>query len=207
MLAVAAFVLVSASERAGAQLSLTNGNFQDLSGLTQAASVWWNGVPTGWTGLNAGFTIRELDPAPSGNFAANLNTLTSAGPTFSPLYQAVGTLSTAGIVTLRFELIPLIAPTGMGAGIFNTQNSASYNDWTALALPGSAYETAGFHTLATSAAIDAGTPIGVAFWQGGGYGGAPAIDNVTVVPEPSTYALLGLGAAGLGAHLARRRRR
>ena len=37
--------------------------------------------------------------------------------------------------------------------------------------------------------------------------GGDAISNVTAVPEPSTYALLAIGAAGLGAHLIRRRRR
>jgi hypothetical protein len=38
-------------------------------------------------------------------------------------------------------------------------------------------------------------------------GGANYIATFDAVPEPSTYALLGLAAAGLGAHLARRRRR
>ena len=38
-------------------------------------------------------------------------------------------------------------------------------------------------------------------------GSIVGLDNVGVVPEPSTYALLALGAAGLGTHLVRRRRR
>jgi len=205
-IAVAIMLVSVTAHHAHAELVVTNGNFQDLTGLTALGGVWYGGVPAGWTGVNANYTVRELDPAPSGNYAANLNTLSSASPSFIPLYQAVGTLSSQAVVSVTFELIPLITPTNMSAGIFNTNNSANYDDWSILALPPSAYSTAGTYTLATAAPINAGTPIGIAFWQGGGSGGAPAVDNVTVLPEPSSAVLLVASIAGVGGFAALRRR-
>jgi hypothetical protein len=190
---------------AKAQLIVNNGDFQDLTGLTQVNATWWNGVPTGWSGVNGTFTIRQLDPVPSGDYAANLNTLSTTSPSFVALRQAVGTLDSAGIITLSLNITDLTGSGfNMSMGIFNTQNSSNYADWSALALPSGAITTAGFQTLSTAVAVNAGTPIGVGFWASAG---APGIDDVTVVPEPSTYALLVLGAAGMGAHLIRRRRR
>ncbi len=185
-----------------AQLLVTNGNFQNLTGLTNLGGGWYGGVPTGWTGVNATYTVLNQ----SGNYVANLNALTTTSPSFAPLYQAVGTVASTGIISLTFEHIHLISPTGMSAGIFNTNNSSSYGAWTLLALPDpNVITTAGYHTVSTSSSITAGTPIGIAFWQGGGSGGAPGIGNVTVVPEPST-SLLVLGATALGLLVRRRRR-
>jgi len=205
-IAFAAMLVSVAAHRSQAELVVTNGNFQDLSGLTPLGSVWYGGVPTGWTGLDASFTVRELDPASSGNYAANLNTLTRTTPTFVPLYQAVGTLPSTSVISLTFELIPLVTPTTMGASIFNTNNSSNYDDWSLLVTPGQ-YSTAGSYTLATSGSVSAGTPIGIAFWQGGGSGGAPAIDNVAIVPEPSSAMLLLASIAGVGGFAVVRRRR
>jgi hypothetical protein len=68
---------------------------------------------------------------------------------------------------------------------------AAYTDWTTFTFNW-------FVPLATEKMIF------VPLW---GASSAVGVDNVGVVPEPSTYALLAIGAAGLGTHLVRRRRR
>jgi len=192
-----------AADRASAQLSLTNGNFQDLTGLTPqpGAPGWYQGVPFGWTGFTGNPNFNVIDYS-SGNIAANLQTLSSLGTPFTPLYQAVGSLSSTATITLDFVLLGLSGdPFRVGVAIYNAVPGGDPSStWTALA--NASFTTSGFQTL-QAIDVPANTPLAVAFWSSEG---SPGVDNVTVVPEPSTYALLVLGAAGVGAHVFRRRR-
>jgi hypothetical protein len=187
-------VLLCLGGQANAALTITNGNFQDLTGLINQGGGWYNGVPTGWSSTTPALTYNVLDWN-SGNYAANLQTLSTTSP-FRPLYQSAGLLQSASKVSLSFNIYHLVTGPNVGLGIFNTYNSANYNDWTPLALPSAGgYPSAGRFTLETAAPIAAGTYIGVAFWQGGG--GAAGIDNVSIIPEPSTGSMMALGLAGL----------
>ena len=187
-------VLLCLGGQANAALTITNGDFQDLTGLTAQGGGWYAGVPTGWSSNTPALTYNVLDWN-SGNFAANLQTLSTTSP-FRPLYQSAGLLNSASIVSLSFDILHFVPGPNVGLGIFNTYNSANYNDWTPLALPATGgYPDGGRFTLSTASPIAAGTYIGVAFWQGGG--GAAGIDNVSIVPEPSTGSMMALGLAGI----------
>ena len=188
-------VLLCLGGQANAALTITNGDFQDLTGLTAQGGGWYNGVPTGWSSTTPALTYNVVDWS-FGNFAANLQTLSTTSPSFRPRYQSAGLLDSASIVSLSFDILHLQPGPNVGLGIFNTYNSANYNDWTALALPAiGGNPSAGRFTLETAAPIAAGTYIGVAFWQGGG--GAAGIDNVSIIPEPSTGSMMALGLAGI----------
>ena len=189
-----ALVLLCLGGQANAALTITNGDFQDLTGLTAQGGGWYNGVPTGWSSTTPALTYNVLDWN-SGNFAANLQTLSTTSP-FRPLYQSAGLLDSASIVSLSFDILHFQAGPNVGVGIFDTKNSNNYDDWTPLALPATGgYPDGGRFTLSTASPIAAGTYIGVAFWQGGG--GAAGIDNVSIVPEPSTGSMMALGLAGI----------
>ena len=187
-------VLLCLGGQANAALTITNGDFQDLTGLTAQGGGWYNGVPTGWSSTTPALTYNVLDWN-SGNFAANLQTLSTPSP-FRPLYQSAGLLNSASIVSLSFDILHFQPGPNVTVGIFDTKNSNNYDDWTPLALPSAAgFPDAGRFTLETAVPIAAGTNIGVAFWQGGG--GAAGIDNVSIVPEPSTGSMMALGLAGI----------
>ena len=192
---IAAAFITTAANHAQAALTITNGDFQDLTGLTAQGGGWYNGVPTGWSSNTPALTYNVVDWS-FGNFAANLQTLSTTSPSFRPLYQSAGLLNSASIVSLSFDILHFQPGPNVTVGIFDTKNSNNYDDWTPLALPSAAgFPDAGRFTLSTASPIAAGTYIGVAFWQGGG--GAAGIDNVSIIPEPSTGSMMALGLAGL----------
>ena len=195
--------LFAAADSAKCALVVNNGDFQDLTGLTPQPGVpgWYQGVPAGWTGYTGSPNYNVINYS-SGNIGANLQTLSFTAAPFTPLYQEVGSLNTTATITLDFVVLGLNAnPVVVGAAIYNTSVGSSPSaGWAILA--SASYTTGGFQTL-QAIDVPANTPLAVGFW---GAGGSPGLDSVTVVPEPSTYALLVLSAAGLAAHVARRRR-
>jgi len=196
--------LLSAADNAKAQLLLQNGDFQDTTGLTPTAGApgWFNGVPAGWSSSTTSLTFNVINYS-SGNFGASLQTLGPSSPTFSPLYQSAGLLQSTGDVTLSFNILGFSATYGMAAAIYNASSGTGPNDGWSVLVSGSYDQTVPSFTTLIAPNVAANTTIGVGFWR---WAGSPGIDNVTVVPEPSTYALLVLAAGGLAAHVARRRR-
>ena len=98
---IAAFLMLS-SDQSKAALTITNGDFQNLNGLTAQGGGWYNGVPTGWSSNTTALTYNVVDWN-AGNFAANLQTLSQTSASFFPLYQSAGLLDSAGIVSLSFD--------------------------------------------------------------------------------------------------------
>ncbi len=194
-----ALVLLCLGGQANAALTIINGDFQDLTGLTLTTTGWYRGVPTGWSSAtgNLGYNVIDWN---AGNLGANIQTLGPASP-YAPLYQSAGLLDSAGKVTLTFNILGLSGTYGMAAGIYRANLDGTPVTTFDSLITATYSETSS--SLQTLEVLDvaAGTRVGVAFWS---WAGSPGVDNVSLVPEPSTGTLLLLGFAGVAA-LRRRR--
>ena len=162
-------------------LTVSNGDFSDLTGLTEQSGGWYQGVPAGWTSTaaNPGYAVITNsfgNPPP----AANLNTL-------STLRQNVGTNAVASLVTVEFDL-----------GSFGGAPTATVRitDGGTVVYGSGTYATGTGQTLAAYA--PSGGPIFIEF------GGAQQawLDNVSVsaVPDAPSVGLTNGNFADLSAN-------
>ena len=196
-----ALVLLCLGGQANAALTITNGDFQSNVGLTAqpGAPGWYQGVPAGWSSSTTNLNYNVINYN-SGNLGANIQTLGPASP-FAPLYQSAGLLDSTGKVTLTFNILGISGTYGMAAGIYRANlDGTPVTTFDSLVSASYTQSSGSLQTLEVLN-VAAGTRVGVAFWS---WAGSPGVDNVSLVPEPSTSTLLLLGFAGVAA-LRRRR--
>ena len=157
-LALGMVAVLGLSASAQAQWTVVNGDFSDLTGLTQGNDGWYTGLPTGWSG--------------SGNaYAVNAKT-GATPPTCNPsqlgfLRQNVGTLAKASEVVLTFDVSE---PWAAGAVL-----NAAILDGNFVQLAGGDFSAGAKQTLVAKQ-VPAGTSIIIAF-QAAKL--TPGLDNVS----------------------------
>jgi hypothetical protein len=92
-LALAALLGLAATVQG--HLEVANGDFSDLTGLTQGNDGWYSGMPNGWTGSNGTYAVNSKSGA----------TPPICNPSqLGRLCQQVGTLEKTGDVVLTFDV-------------------------------------------------------------------------------------------------------
>jgi hypothetical protein len=138
-----------------------NGDFADVSGLTELGGGWYAGVPAGWSteaSSEDGYEYSVIQLADS--YYANLDVLGNLRGGFNPLRQTVGTVETDSNISVSFKTTSLNGNAyRVGSAIFNAA------DDTPLAVFTTPSPVNGVTTVTYSArGIPAGTEVYVGFW-------------------------------------------
>jgi len=173
---VAAFSTCRAQSDADA-LSVTNGDFSDLSGLQEAANGWYAGVPAGWatTATLAEGSTNYAIRMEAGDFVANVAALSQTQPSFAAFEQEVGQVPVPGEVTITFDNKDSWHDPDFSMG------AAVYDALTSVPLAFGDFTNAGTHTLVASN-VSAGTRLKIGFWSARGF---PSLDNVSISFRPN----------------------
>jgi hypothetical protein len=159
------FIALLASPLASA-LNVTNGDFNDLTGLTDQSGGWYQGAPADWTSTAGTPGYAVYNAAGFGNATpafANLGQL-------STLRQDLGTTASASLVTVSFDIGTFGGAPTVDVRITNGGSvvyaSANYTSGSGLTL---------------SAYTNAGSPVYVEFVK---IADTPWLDNVSVSDTP-----------------------
>jgi hypothetical protein len=159
---VAFAALVLGPPAAQAQLNVVNGDFSDLTGMTQGRDAWYGGLPKGWHGSDSVYAIDARRGA--------------TPPTCNPstlgfLRQNAGVLDKASDVTLTFD----VSEPWTAGGALN----ASILDGNLMQLAAGDFPAGGKRTL-VARNLPAGTSIIIAFQAAKG---TPGLDNVALTVQ------------------------
>jgi hypothetical protein len=192
-------VLLCLGGQANAALTVINGDFSNLTGLTYVGGPWYSGVPFGWNTdfTNTIYTVKYTGITNGAyDYVANLSQLTSTSPNFYALSQSVGTTDYTGDVTVKFDLANINGGGyDVGVAIFQGPNSNTLlaNRSIQDVFPdanGVPQNGVGTFEL-TALNVASGSLLQIAFWT---TGGTPSLDNVqvSIIPEPTTLDLISL---------------
>jgi glycosyl transferase family WbsX len=157
-LALSLATVLGISASAQAQLKVTNGDFSNLTGMTEGNGGWYSGLPKGWSGSGNTYAINAAGPAPP----------TCNPSTLGFFRQNVGTLPRTSDVTLTFDVSePWKAPAVLTAAIL---------DGTFVELAAGDFSAGAKQTLVAKG-VPGGTSIIVSF---GAANLTPGLDNVSV---------------------------
>ena len=157
------------------KLAVKNGDFSDMVGLQEMPNKWYAGLPNGWSALLS--DGRNVWNDGTGNYIANVSTLSKTSPKFVAFTQEVGMLSASSEVTLTFEVSEPWKNMDfqLGAAIYDAITNVP------LAKAGS-MEIVKPGTYSVKADIvPSGTRVKIGFWAPKG---TPGIDNVKIESKP-----------------------
>jgi len=177
------FLASFAKAQSEGALTVTNGDFSNLEGLSALQSPgWYSGIPAGWSAApppekgDSFYAVRNMGSAGP---VANLHVLSRIKPEFHAFKQEVGVVAEMSDITLTFDTTGLKGEDfSMGAAIVDSKAAVSEAE---RVLAKSNFQAAGAQRLVATK-VPAGTWVAIQFWAVKGF---PGIGNVAIEVTPS----------------------